>query len=72
MTRIFCGKTKPSKSWVGTENIRKSYKDKFGEMNRGEIRSCYIETKWGQLKVPFKYMEKDIEIIVKIRKAKRK
>jgi hypothetical protein len=61
---IFKEKTKPSKEWIGTQFQKEITKDKFGELQIGEIRSSYIDTKWGQLGVPYIWMGKKIKITV--------
>lgn len=62
---LFKGVAKPSVYWVGQENQKKEFKDKFGELKKGEIRYGYLNTKWGQLGVPYKWMGKRLIIEVK-------
>ncbi len=66
--QIFKGKTDPSTDFVGVENKKKDTKDKFGNLYRGNVRGCYIDTKWGQLTVPYNWIGKHIKIIVSIHK----
>ena len=66
--KIFQGRPKPSESFVGVDMKKKITKDKFGELSKGKIRGCYIDTRWGQLYVPLSWMDKKIEIIVREQK----
>ena len=63
--KIFKGKTKPNKSFVGITNQPRNIKDKFGQLWEGNVRVCLINTRWGQLHVPYTWIRKKIEIIVK-------
>lgn len=54
-----------STTYVGTANQPKDTRDKFGPLYKGQVRTCHIETVWGQLRVPFECMNKPIRIIVK-------
>ena len=62
---IFKGKSKPQKSFVGVETKTMITEDKFGELWEGNVRSCYINTRWGQLSVPYLWIGKKIQIKVK-------
>lgn len=65
--KLYQGKTEPTTYHVGTERTgyRRKRKDKFGELERGEQRACFINTKWGQLYVPLSWMGRRIRIEVK-------
>ena len=64
---LFRGKTKPSFDFVGTNFKQNETHDKFGKLNKGAIRACHIQTRWGHISIPFKYIGKKIEIIVKVK-----
>jgi len=61
---LYLGYSHPSHYFVGVCNQPNISKDKFGELTEGNVRACHIDTKWGQLQVPFHWMDKRIKIIV--------
>lgn len=69
--RIFKGFTKPARQYIGTLRKPNKTKDKFGELYFGNIRNCLINTRWGQLRVPFNHIGESIEIIVKIKELEK-
>lgn len=65
-TKIFKGKLKPTTYHVGNSNQPNEYKDKFGTLYPGEVRTCRSFTRWGSLgNIPFKWIGKKVEIIVR-------
>ena len=62
--RIFQGEAKPSKNFVGTSNKANETKDKFGKLPIGHTRCCLLNTRWGQLYVPYSWIGKRIKVIV--------
>lgn len=61
---LFKGITEPYHRWTGTTFQPNEVIDKFGKLQRGQTRECYIQTKWGQLPVPYGWMGKRIIIRV--------
>lgn len=61
---IFKGKTIPTTMFIGIRNQPNVIKDRSGTISKGRERICIIDTKWGQLQVPTRWMNKNIVIKV--------
>lgn len=62
---LFKGKATPMESFVGTAFYPSERKDRFGILRKGEYRLVRVDTKGGQVCLPFKFGNKNIEIIVR-------
>ena len=63
-------KIKPDLCFVGVNSQRRRLKDKFGVIPIGNVRCAMINTRWGQLYVPFSWIGRKIKITVKQMGAK--
>jgi hypothetical protein len=61
---IYKGLTIAGITYVGTDFKRNITVDRFGKLYEGQTRCCYVSTKWGQLRVPMKFMNRKITITV--------
>ena len=66
--RIFIGKVKPVKNFIGKERLPTRRKDAFGELKPGEVRKAKVVTQYGTLFVPIKFLGKKVIITLEERK----
>ena len=66
--RIFIGKVKPSLKHVGDKQLPTKRKDAFGEIPIGAVRVARVNTQYGTLNIPIKYLGKKIIITMEERK----
>ena len=65
--RIFIGKVKPYRRFVGEGSLPTKRKDAFGTLDPGMVRTARVVTEHGTLSIPIKYLGKRIIITLEER-----
>lgn len=66
--RLFIGSVKSSRRFVGEHSLPTKRKDKFGTLDPGFVRIAIVNTQYGTLKVPIKFLGKKVIITMEERK----